>query len=67
MRTNGTKYEEIGTLPGNAQAVSVYAAHKNIRNPAYVYIKYERYLSGKGSNPGYTIRCWQGMNFVLPE
>lgn len=67
MRTNGTKYEEIDKLPDNAQAVSVYAAHENIRNPAYVCVKYDRYLAGKGSYPGYTIRCWQGMNFVLPE
>jgi len=67
MRANGTKYEEIKALPPNAKAVSVYAAEIGQRNPAYICVKYDRYLKGEGENPGYTIRCWQGMNIVIPN
>lgn len=67
MRTKGTKYEVIDQLPDNAQPVSAYAADNGIRNPSYVCVKYDRYLAGNGSKPTYTIRCWQGMNMVIPN
>jgi hypothetical protein len=66
MRAKGTKYDPIDKLPANARPVSVYAADNEIRQPAYVYTMYDRFLAGTGRNPGFTIRCWQGMNFVLP-
>jgi hypothetical protein len=38
----------------------------------HVYMKYKRFIEGyengnKGADPGYIIRCWQGMNFVIPN
>lgn len=66
MRINGTKYEMINSLPSNALPVSIYA-HNNNTAVGYVYIKYDRHLRGEGSKPNYTIKCFQGSNFVLPE
>lgn len=71
MRINGTKYQRIEKLPKGAVAVSQYA-HDNQLQVGQVYIKYERFVAGykngtKGKDPGYTIRCWQGMNFVIPQ
>lgn len=72
MRRKGTKYEVITTdqlkhLEADAMQVSVYADQQGIPNMNYVYVKYDRYLAGKGSNPGYTIRCWNGTNIVIPN
>lgn len=72
MRRKGTKYNTISTdelkaLNTDIMQVSVYADLHDIRNMNYVYVKYDRYLSGKGSNPGYTIRCWNGTNIVIPN
>ena len=66
MRINGTKYETIDKLPAAAQPVSQFASSKNTA-VGYIYIKYERYLSGKGSNPGYSIKCFKGSNFIIPD
>jgi hypothetical protein len=63
---NGTKYETINILPANAIVVSKYALQNNIA-VGYIYIKYERFLSGKGSKPDYSIKCFQGSNFIIPE
>lgn len=65
MRINGTKYDTIEKLPAIAQPVSEYARENNTA-VGYVYIKYERFLAGKGSNPGYSIKCFKGSNFVIP-
>lgn len=62
MRLKGTKYEKIERLPRNAVPVSRYAADNNTA-VGYIYIKYER----KGSAAGYTIRCFKGSNFVIPN
>lgn len=67
MRTKGTKYETAKDIPDYAMPVSTYAAANNIRNPAYVCVKYDRYLAGTGSYPGYKIVCWNGTNIVIPD
>lgn len=72
MRRKGTKYNTITTdelkgLATDIMQVSVYAEQHGIRNMNYVYIKYDRFLAGKGSNPGYIIRCWNGSNIVIPN
>jgi hypothetical protein len=61
-----TKYKKVNELPPNAMTVSNYAASIGQKNPAYICIMFDRYLAGKGSNPGYTIVNWQGFNFVIP-
>lgn len=72
MRRKGTKYNAITTdelkgINSDIMQVSVYAEQHKIPNMNYVYIKYDRFLAGKGSNPGYTIRCWNGSNIVIPN
>lgn len=62
-----TKYDKIEKLPAKAKKVSLYAEEIGQRNPAYVCIVYDRYLSGKGTKPPYKIVNWQGSNFVVPE
>jgi hypothetical protein len=37
------------------------------RNAPYICVMFDRYLAGKGSNPGYKIVNWQGFNFVIPD
>lgn len=66
MRMNGTKYEDINSLPPNAIVVSRYAQQTGYA-VGYIYIKYERYLKGEGTKPPYTIKCFQGSNFIIPE
>ncbi len=61
------KYEKVDTLPKNAVKVSNYAASIGQNNPAYICIAYDRFLAGKGSNPGYSIVNWQDINFVIPN
>ena len=61
------KYTKVDTLPANAQKVSIYAETIGQKNPAYISVMYDRYLSGKGSYPGYKIVNWQGFNFVIPD
>lgn len=71
MRRKGTKYTSITTEElqrhTNAVQVGIYAEQNEITNMNYVYVKYDRYLAGKGSNPGYTIRSWNGTNIVIPN
>jgi hypothetical protein len=71
MRIEGTKYEEIDALPPTAQPVSKYASTHKMQ-VGHVYMKYNRFAVGyangnKGADPGYVIRCFQGMNFVIPR
>lgn len=61
------KYDKVNTLPDNAIKVSAYAEQIGQNNPPYICVMYDRYLAGKGSNPGYTIVNWQGFNFVIPQ
>lgn len=72
MRRKGTKYEAITTdqlkhIQQEPMQVGVYADYAGIKNMNYVYVMYDRYLQGKGSNPGYTIRSWNGTNIVIPN
>lgn len=66
MRTEGTQQTEINILPENALPVSTYARQVNTA-VGYVYIKYKRYQEGKGKKPDYEIRCYKGMNYVIPD
>jgi hypothetical protein len=66
MRTKGTIYPKIDKLPPTAKAVSIFA-EENGMQVGHVYMKYKRFHSGQSkSDPLYTIRCYQGMNFVIP-
>jgi len=71
MRTAGTIYEAIDRLPPNAMPVSVYARQQDIA-VGQVYMKYKRSTEGYengtiGPHPGYTIRSFYGMNYVIPD
>lgn len=76
MRVNGTLYPKINELPANGVVVSKYATD-NDTAVGYVYHKYNRFTKGYlskngktvlyGSDPGYTIRCFNGINFVIPN
>lgn len=67
MRLQGTKYEEIKTLPADALPVSKYA-EKVKTAVGYVYVKYDRWTRGESKvSPNYSIKCFQGSNFVIPE
>jgi hypothetical protein len=61
------KYPKVDELPKGAIKISSYAQQIGQANPSYIHVMYDRYLAGKGSNPGYTIVNWQGINFVIPE
>lgn len=62
----GTKYEQIEVLPTNAMKVRLYA-DKVGTEPYNVIQRYDRFLAGTGSDPGYTIKCFQGINFIIPS
>lgn len=74
MRTAGTIYEPLEPLPlpGNAIPVSAFAKKENIA-VGQVYMRYRRYLDGypntgtKGPYPGYVIKSYYGMNYVIPD
>lgn len=67
MRIKGTKYESIDKLPAKGLPVSTFAQSQGLQVPQ-VYIKYDRFTTGKSSsNPGYIIRCYLGSNFVIPN
>jgi hypothetical protein len=71
MRTKGTKYETISKLPSKAKPVSLFA-RENDWQVATVYLKHDRHFEGyangnKGPYPGYVIRQFQGMNYVIPD
>ena len=66
MRKKGTKYEKIDTLPSNALVVSLYAKEKKTTGH-HVVQRYDRFVAGTGFDPGYTIKCFQGINFVIPQ
>lgn len=71
MRTAGTIYEPIEALPAKAMPVSLFAKENDIA-VAQVYTKYKRSTNGYengtiGPHPGYTIRSFCGMNYVIPD
>lgn len=61
------KYDKVTELPANAQLVSAYSRQQGWSHPNYVYVKYDRAQTGKGSGVEFTIVCYQGMNFVIPD
>jgi hypothetical protein len=61
------KYKKVNELPANAVKVSMYAEMIGQKNPPYICVCYDRYLSGKGTYPKYNIVNWQGSNFVIPD
>lgn len=67
MRLRGTKYRQINTLPEGALTPRKYAEANNMCSGAYVQVKYDRFVNGIGSDPLYTIRCWNGINFIIPN
>jgi len=71
MRTAGTIYESIEALPSRAVPVSKFARDNEIA-VGQVYMKYKRHTEGyengtKGPYPGYIIRSFCGMNYVIPD
>ena len=64
---HGSKYPKVATLPKAEGPVSEFSKIQWFKNPAYVYVKFERYKAGKGEAPGYTVINWQGINFAVPE
>ncbi len=62
---NATKYDKVTELPAGAVRVSTYSRDNNISSPAYVQIKYNRFLETGKTYPGYYIVNWQGINFVV--
>lgn len=75
MRTNGTKYDKLDTLPDGALPVSIWAKQHDITSPAYVNVKFDRFKFGYkkkdgsiafGEDPGYRIGCYSGINYVYP-
>ena len=67
MRLKGTKYPKINELPENAKTCRDYAKANNMCSGAYVQVKFDRWEKGKGEFPGYYIKCWQGINMVIPS
>lgn len=65
MRLKGTIYPEIETLPENAMAVSQFAAQNNM-SIGHVYTKFKRATAGT-TEVTYTIRCFKGTNYVIPN
>jgi hypothetical protein len=74
MRTSGTKYDSIDQLPQGALPVSKYARKHTKWSPAYLHVKYDRFKFGYkkkdgslvyGEDPGYTIVCYEGTNYVI--
>ena len=69
MRLKGTKYEKLeGDLPKGAMTCRDFAKAKGMCSGAYVQVKYDRFTDGISKvNPGYTIKCWNGINMVIPN
>lgn len=76
MRIEGTKYDDIDLLPGNAMPVSIYAKKYKVRSPAYVYVKFDLFKFGYkkkdgsmayGEDPGYEIRAHHGICYVIRQ
>jgi hypothetical protein len=63
----GTRFEKVDTLPSDAMKVSLYAKLHGISQPAYINVKYSRYLTDGGEKPPYKIINFQGSNFVIPD
>lgn len=75
MRKNGTRYRVIETLPAKALPVSQYACETGYQIGS-VYMSFKRFKEGyvtakgtktHGNDPGYEIRCYKGMNFVIKK
>jgi len=62
---HGKKYPQVTELPEGASLLSAFKDGIGLKNAASVCVKYDRYLSGKGSDPGYKIVNFQGLNFAV--
>jgi len=62
---HGKKYPQVTELPEGASLLSAFKNEIGLKNAASVCIKYDRYLAGKASHPGYVIVNYQGLNFAV--
>lgn len=62
-----TKYQKVDELPKGSLRVSLFAKEHGIKNPDYVYVKYDRHLKLGWVHPGYKIVSFQGINFAVAE
>lgn len=63
---HGTKYPQVEQVPKKGKILSAFAKEQGFKNPAYVCVKYDRWLSGTGTNPGYKIVNCDGFNYAIP-
>lgn len=76
MRKNGTKYKVIKNYNPKMIPVSQFAGQMGIA-VGQVYMKHDRHFEGykrngkltgtKAEYPGYIIRQFNGMNYVIPD
>lgn len=72
MRKEGTKYPEVKKYMTRMIPVSAFARQEDMA-VGQIYMKYDRHIDGypktgtKGPYPGYIIRQFNGMNYVIPD
>lgn len=73
MRIKGTKYKSIDVLPKGSVPVSQYAKEEGVKIGT-IYMRYKRFAYGYKTNagnnsrtddPGFEIRCYKGMNYIV--
>ena len=62
---HGEKYPKVSELPEGASLLSAFKDEIGLKNAASVCVKYDRFLAGAGSDPGYKIVNFQGLNFAV--
>ena len=64
---HGKKYDRVPVVPKGAKILSAFAAERGFKNPAYVCVKYDRWMRGESKiNPGYKIVNCDGFNYAVP-
>lgn len=64
---HGTKYPQVEVIPKKAKILSAFAKDMGFKNPAYVCVKYDRWVKGESKvNPGYKIVNCDGFNYAIP-
>lgn len=61
------KYPKVQELPAGAMLVSAFSEEMGYAQPQYVYVKYDRSLTGEGKPVTFRIINYQGMNFVIKD
>ena len=61
-----SKYKQVNELPPGAMTVKGYAEQVK-KKPAYIYVRYNRYLNKNHSHPGYDLVTYQGVIFVINQ